>query len=751
MSRIGLACIVTLCLVGGAAPLTAQPVNDFCSGALDIVCGDVVFGETTTASPESLPFCGTSDGSQGAVWYRFVGTGEEVVLNTCQPGTTYDTKIRVYTGTCGNFTCVTGNDDVSCSPSFRSEVEFFTAVGVDYWIVVHGFSGNFGDFEMTVTCLPPPAPDPNDLCVNAELITAGAVTGSTPANDSDGETSCGNSNNSPSVWYRFVATDDLTLRARTCTADFDTVVSIHSGCPGDLATELACSDNACNGTGSSAEVMATTGVEYWIRVAGANNSAGDFTLEVDMFDPSLVVGADVVYTDCRSISNWGQIGGIRGYSLGSWTCNIGDENLLWGVNTPLLGMNGYTLSNGRLVQTGMSWMKRGTGAAAGNGCGPPCNGAGGSVLGAGCLDVYGSGFNGSQSILGPRSQVNAFTGDNPGSSGSSPTLLSKRLQIAESDLSGGASGDLHFIEGVYVAPDDAANGNAYNNASYKRVNVSLPSYDMTPTGAMQLYRPALEAWRDHGNGVDTPDLSVELTTADIPGEGRFHLASKVTDLGGGQYLYDYAIFNLNSHRSAASFSVPIPPGANVSGIGFHDVDYHSGEPYDPTDWSATVDATSITWSSPETFAQNENTNALRFGTMYNFWFECDAAPGTADATIGIFRPGTPTDIDVTLQGPEVTVVGDLFRRGDCNDDGSFDISDAIYMLSVLFPGAMTPPSPACPDACDANDDGNLDIADAIRKLDGLFGGGLLPGAPHPDCGTDPTADALDCPSNANCP
>ena len=751
MSRSSLCKLAALSLVWVAAtttPALAQPVNDLCSGAIEVFCGDVIIDSTTTANPESLGTCGTSDGSAGAVWYRFVGTGEEIVLSTCGTATNYDTKLRVYTGGCGVLTCVGGNDDDNtCPQGLSSKVTFISALAVEYQILVHGFSGNSGTYELSVTCVPPPAADPNDLCVDATVITAGTVTGNTLGNDTDGQSSCGNSDLSPSVWYRFVATADLTLRARTCGSFYDTVVSIHSGCPGDLTTEIGCNDDSC-GVGSVAQVMAATGVEYWIRVAGKNGDGGGFTLEVDMFDPTLLTGPDVVYTDCTSVTNWGAIGGIRGYSLGSFTCNIGDENLAWGTNTPLLGMNAYKLEDGRLMQLGLSWMKRGTGAAAGSGCGLPCNGAGGSVLGAGCRDVYGSSFNGSQSILGPRSQVNAYTGDNPGSSGASPTILSKRLQIQESDLL--STSALYFIEGVYVAPDDAANGNAYNNASYKRVTVA-PSFDMSPVGAMQTYRPALEAWADHGLGIDTPDLTVELTTADIPNEGRFHIGSKVTDLGGGQFLYDYAIFNLNSHRSAGSFSVPIPAGATVSGIGFHDVDHHSGEPYDPTDWGVVVNGSSITWSSPATFAQNADSNALRYGTMYNFWFECNASPSQTATTIGLFRPGTPDSIDVTMQGPLVTVTPvDQFRRGDCNSDGSFDISDAIIRLATLFPLPGAPTIP-CEAACDANDDNAGDIADAIYILQWLFNGEALPSAPHPGCGVDPTPSALSCNDASSCP
>ena len=100
-------------------------------------------------------------------------------------------------------------------------------------------------------------------------------------------------------------------------------------------------------------------------------------------------------------------------------------------------MNAYRLEDGRLEQIGMSWVKNGTTAAAGSGCGLPCNGNGGSVLGAGCRDIYSAGFNGIQSILGPRSQVNAFTGDYPGPSGPGGGVLNKRLQIPETDLQNG--------------------------------------------------------------------------------------------------------------------------------------------------------------------------------------------------------------------------------------------------------------------------------------------------------------------------
>ena len=82
-----------------------------------------------------------------------------------------------------------------------------------------------------------------------------------------------------------------------------------------------------------------------------------------------------------------------------------------------------------------------------------------------------------------------------------------------------------------------------------------------------------------------------------------------------------------------------------------------------------------------------------------------------------------------------------FIRGDSNGDGNVNIAAAIFSLSFLFGGGAGP----CLDAIDANDDGTTDIADAVFTLDTLFGSsGATHPAPGPACGTDPTADSLDC-------
>ena len=79
-----------------------------------------------------------------------------------------------------------------------------------------------------------------------------------------------------------------------------------------------------------------------------------------------------------------------------------------------------------------------------------------------------------------------------------------------------------------------------------------------------------------------------------------------------------------------------------------------------------------------------------------------------------------------------------FIRGDSNDDGVLNVSDAVFTLSFLFIGDE---QPECLAANDTNDDGTLNITDVIRTLNFLFLGGTdAPPAPFPDPGADPTRD-----------
>ena len=204
-------------------------------------------------------------------------------------------------------------------------------------------------------------------------------------------------------------------------------------------------------------------------VAGGNN--GTICFET--------VGPDVIVGDIRGVSNCSSVGGIEAFAFGTESCNIGTETLAWysGTNQkPVIGQTVFRLKDGRFEQLGQGWLKHGFFALSDNWCDCSCTPTNGDVLGVGCSDLYSSGLNGQQSNMGPKYEVNAFTGEYPypPTNGSATgDGIYKRVQVASSKLyTSRCGGGQLVVEAQYISPDDAAAGNADNNASYRELSVS---------------------------------------------------------------------------------------------------------------------------------------------------------------------------------------------------------------------------------------------------------------------------------------
>ena len=131
------------------------PTNDLCSATVPVLaCGGTVngttLGATTTGDPTGS--CGPYITNAGGVFYRFAGNGNTVTLSMCGGGTNFDSELFVFSGTCGNYTCVAGNDD-SCG--LASTVSFAAASGTDYLIYVSGYSYGQGNFSLSASCAGP--------------------------------------------------------------------------------------------------------------------------------------------------------------------------------------------------------------------------------------------------------------------------------------------------------------------------------------------------------------------------------------------------------------------------------------------------------------------------------------------------------------------------------------------------------------------------------------------------------------------
>jgi hypothetical protein len=390
--------------------------------------------------------------------------------------------------------------------------------------------------------------------------------------------------------------------------------------------------------------------------------------------PTLVPGPDVIVGELPELEQFGSAGTQVGLAVGTDSCNNGDQPLNWfslpNNDHPVIPQNLYRQSRGatndeRFEQIGQSSMKHAFLALEDNVCNFGCNTSGcvtGSHLCPGCSDPYSAGLNAGPD-LGSRAWVNPFTGffptnPNPNDhNGHVHNGVSHRIIVEVDDLNTTLNpGATYFAEAAYVTPHEYAwcqahpgQCNMLNNASYRRYNVSgITNFTFSPVGSTVRMQPAIMAWTG---------ATVTQFEPDPGNDGILFVGYKVTGPIAGVWHYEYAIYNQNLDRAIQSFQVNFgfaPP--TLSNIEFHAPPQHPGWAHDGTVGDAGYSSTpwlftagflppSATWNT-ETFAQNPNANAIRWGTLYNFRFDANQPPAASSAIIGFFKTGSPIFVEV---------------------------------------------------------------------------------------------------------
>ena len=127
--------------------------NDFCDNGFGPIipdAGTIILGGSTSDGATidaDVPICGTAlDATAPGVWYTIIGNGGAITVSTCA-STGFDSKISVFTGSCGQLMCVDGNDDACGSQSL---VAIQSNQDETYHVLVHGFGGASGDFVLQI-------------------------------------------------------------------------------------------------------------------------------------------------------------------------------------------------------------------------------------------------------------------------------------------------------------------------------------------------------------------------------------------------------------------------------------------------------------------------------------------------------------------------------------------------------------------------------------------------------------------------
>jgi hypothetical protein len=429
------------------------------------------------------------------------------------------------------------------------------------------------------------------------------------------------------------------------------------------------------GTISVGAAMRTIQVDHLVRGETRSMVLPPMQHAVGPGVPNLVPGPDVIVGDVEDVEQFDPpVGTQVGLAIGTDSCNNGDQPVDWfalpQTDHPVVPQNLYRMSGGadnteRFEQIGQSWMKHTFDALEENICGS-CNTSGcetGTHLCPGCSDPYVSGLNGDQNLIGSRAWVNPFTGSFPSNAnnhnGHNHDGVSHRIRVETSDLiPSGNPGATYFGEAAYISPHEytwcqshPGECNMFNNFSYRQFSVTggPTFFNFSSVSSTVRMQPAIQAWAATG-------ATIQQVEPDPGNDGIIFIGYKVTGPNAGLWHYEYAIFNMNLDRAIQSFEVVFGFPVPLSNVDFHAPPQEPGwandgtqnnAGYSSTPWTFTNNGFSGTWNC-ETFAQNQNANAIRWGTLYNFRFDSSAPPSDGEATISFFKTGSPVTVDVSV-------------------------------------------------------------------------------------------------------
>ena len=295
----------------------------------------------------SIPSClsGGSDVAPDA-WYvlTVVEPVNLTVWTSCASifPATYDTRLGIFSSSMALLAC--NDDDATCSPNVQSRIEGEALDTGTYYIVVDGYNGQSGGYQLNVFWAPQPPPcTGGSNQANAELITSLPFVdqGTTVSACNDIMINCELSgpDDAPDYWYK-ITVDTTTLLTvwTTCGAQwFDSKIAIVDA--GMIS--LYCNDDspACGTKQSRITDAALFPGEYFIVVDGYHSLEGNYEINVEgvPFDastvndllPDITVRRDDLYDNEISVN---VEPGRRHLKLSVATPNIGLGKLyLYGV------------------------------------------------------------------------------------------------------------------------------------------------------------------------------------------------------------------------------------------------------------------------------------------------------------------------------------------------------------------------------------------------------------------------------------
>ncbi len=295
-------------------------------------------------------------------WYQFtLNNGGSVNATFTFTDAHGDIDVRLHQG-CGGPTVAssetgTNNEAISFTNNTGSPQTYFMRV----WL----FSDTRNEYGMnaTITGGGPTGPA-NDDCSSAIAIGNGSFSGTLIGATNDGSAVCGNSNSNGDVWYSYTASCTGTFEVDTCgTNDIggvdqgtDTVLSLHSACPGTSGNQILCNDDfaagECSDAGdtrdSALSMPVVAGQTVLIRVSHWNTSTPKiFNLNTSCTGVAGVPGdscaSPIALSSSFAVTAYDATGATTDGQALDGFCDYGDfgdeqcHNDIWFTYTPNVG------------------------------------------------------------------------------------------------------------------------------------------------------------------------------------------------------------------------------------------------------------------------------------------------------------------------------------------------------------------------------------------------------------------------------
>jgi hypothetical protein len=238
--------------------------NDNCASARDL-------GGVQNATTGGLIVKSTDED-----WYSvLVPAGGSATMITNFTHAYGDVDIAIYSS-CGgaivDSSTGTGNSE-------RVDVTNTSAFAARYYLRVYLFNDTRNSYSLQRIVSNPGVPS-NNACSDARALTLGVqAAGTTFGATADGSATCGSSNSTGDVWYTFSSICAGPVTLDTLGSSYDTVLSVHAGCPGTTGNQVVCNDDfASPQRWSRVTFNAAANTTYRVRVSGFSGATGNFVL-----------------------------------------------------------------------------------------------------------------------------------------------------------------------------------------------------------------------------------------------------------------------------------------------------------------------------------------------------------------------------------------------------------------------------------------------------------------------------------------